>query len=350
MKILKILLYLLLGLGALWLILALFATNSYRIERQIQIDAPYEMVYEQARYFENLPNWSPWQHLDPNMETSVDGTDGEVGAVYSWSGNDDVGSGTQTITALTADRIDIEVVLKGWMETAFPTYMTFEAGDSLTTVNWVADFYVSFPWNGLAMFTDIDAAIGKDYASGLENLKVFCEDLAHPKYRGYEVAETMMPQKYYIGQRGTMSFADVPAFYAEYLPKSMEAVQANEATLLGSPSGLYWSFDTITNMSDMAAGIPIQEQINPGSSLQLIPVDSGQALVINYYGAYGESAEAHYAMDDYMNEKGLQNIPPVIEEYVTDPEQEPDTAKWLTRIIYYVEPKPVVDSLAQPEG
>ncbi len=44
-------------------------------------------------------------------------------------------------------------------------------------------------------------------------------------------------------------------------------------------------------------------------------------------------------MDEYMEEKKLQSIPQVIEEYVTDPVQEPDTAKWLTRIIYFVEPK-----------
>jgi effector-binding domain-containing protein len=49
------------------------------------------------------------------------------------------------------------------------------------------------------------------------------------------------------------------------------------------------------------------------------------------------------ALDEYMAEKGLQYIPPVVEEYLTDPGQEPDTAKWLTKVIYFVEPKPAAD-------
>jgi hypothetical protein len=45
-------------------------------------------------------------------------------------------------------------------------------------------------------------------------------------------------------------------------------------------------------------------------------------------------------MDEYMTSNKLRNVPPVIESYLTDPGAEPDTAKWLTKVIYYVEPMP----------
>jgi hypothetical protein len=44
------------------------------------------------------------------------------------------------------------------------------------------------------------------------------------------------------------------------------------------------------------------------------------------------------AMDEYMAERKLQQIPPILEEYLTDPTLEPDTSKWLTRIVYFVKP------------
>lgn len=43
------------------------------------------------------------------------------------------------------------------------------------------------------MFTDVDAGVGVDYERGLKNLKKICEEIAHKKYRGYEVAEIEIP-------------------------------------------------------------------------------------------------------------------------------------------------------------
>ena len=50
-------------------------------------------------------------------------------------------------------------------------------------------------------------------------------------------------------------------------------------------------------------------------------------------------------MNDYLQQKKMTSSLPVIEEYVTDPTVEKDTAKWLTKIIYFVEPKMGADSV-----
>ena len=88
-----------------------------------------------------------------------------------------------------------------------------------------------------------------------------------------------------------------------------------------------------TNIADMAVAIPVATavEIKGGSVAEIA---AGKAAVIDYYGAYEGSGEAHFAMDDYLKEFGLTAGGPVIEEYITDPMTEPDTAKWLTKIIY----------------
>ena len=339
MKLLKILLYIFLGFGSLWVILGLFAVKDYHIERSIEIDAPQELIYEHVRFFKNFESWSPWAKLDPNMKTSISGTDGAVGAVYTWAGNKKVGIGQQTITALGPDRIDTEVKFSEPFESTSPTYLIFEEMGDKTKVTWAFDIHVAFPWNGLSMFTDMDAAVGKDYAQGLENLKTRCEEMAHKKYRGYEITEVEIPEKYYAGVRKTVAFTDIGAFFAENLPKTYKQLEKNRASLAGPPSGLFWNYDMEAGTTDMAAGIPITVVQKFDDGLAIFPVGGKPALVIEYFGAYANIGEAHFAMDDFMAEKNLENIPPVIEEYVTDPGKEPDTAKWLTRVIYFVGPK-----------
>lgn len=119
MKLLKGLLYFILGLAALVAIMGLFARKKYYIERSIEIEAPLEVVFEQIRLTKNYEKWSPWHDLDLNMKTSLEGEDGTVGSIYRWDGNADAGKGSQRITAIRPDRIDLEVtLLDPWKSTS----------------------------------------------------------------------------------------------------------------------------------------------------------------------------------------------------------------------------------------
>lgn len=334
MKALKILLYIVLGLGALWMVLGLFAKKDYHVERSAEIDASREIVWEQVRLFKNFKNWSPWHVYDPEMKTEITGTDGEPGARYSWSGNDKVGKGHQTLKNVTPGRIDIDV---DWGWGVSPAFFSLEElpGDR-TKVTWGMDMHVAFPWNAFSMLTDVNAFVGEDFDNGLANLKKVCEQIAHPKYRGYEVAETEIPVKYYLGVRKVVDTAELTAYFQENMSKVAQWMTAKQIVPEGSPAGLYWTWGATT---DMAAAIPVAAGTKLDSA-QTFPVGGNKALVIEHAGPYDGMAEAHFAMDDYMAEKNLHNIPPVIEEYVKGPANEPDTLKWLTKVIYFVEPKP----------
>lgn len=342
MKALKIILYVLLGMAALLVVLGIFAAKDYHIERSIEIDAPRELVFEHVHLFKNFPKWSPWQSLDPKMTTSIQGTDGEVGAVYTWKGNDDVGAGSQTLKSVSPDRVDIEVHFTEPWDAISPSFIKMEEkGDKKekTRVTWGFDMHIDFPWNGLAMFTNVDAGVGKDYERGLGNLKRICEEIAHKKYLGYEVAEAELPAKYYVGVRKVVAFPDIPAFFGANLPLAMGKIQEAGLQPAGPPSGLFWNYDEAAGTTDMAAVVSIATEHQFGDGLSVFPVAAGNALIIDYYGVYDSTGKAHYAMDAYMAEKKLRSIPPAIEEYVTDPGAEPDTSKWLTRVIYFVEAK-----------
>ncbi len=62
---------------------------------------------------------------------------------------------------------------------------------------------------------------------------------------------------------------------------------------------------------------------------------AGKIVVAYYYGPYEQSGMGHEAVDAYLQQHPeLHVIGAPREEYVTDPETEPNPENWLTRIVY----------------
>src|SRR5690349_2087361 len=106
-KVLKIVGLIVLAIIAFILIAGLFVKKDFHLEKNITINAPQEKVWNNINTLGAMQKWSPWLEADPNVQTSIEGQDGEVNAIYKWKGNKEVGSGTQTITKIEKpNRID----------------------------------------------------------------------------------------------------------------------------------------------------------------------------------------------------------------------------------------------------
>jgi effector-binding domain-containing protein len=337
-KVLKFLLYTVLAIAALVVVMGIFAKKDYQITRSIEIDAPKFIVMDQVRFFKNHPNWSPWSALDPQMKTSIEGTDGEPGAVYRWDSSvKNVGKGHQTITAVTADHVGSDIVLQsGWFSTGMPARMTVTTAEKNTKAEWHLDFHVPFPWNGLAMFTDVTKAVGSDFENGLANLKKTCEQISNRAYQGYPVLfDAEFPTRYYYGVRQTaLDSANLSKFYAKNLPVVLLSLTKDSATIAGAPAGLFYQWEG--GKADVVAALPVANELKK-STLQAFTVGGKPAISTDFYGPYAETMKAHMALDEYITTHRLKWVAPAIEEYVTDPATESDTAKWITRVIYFVE-------------
>lgn len=345
MKLLKGLLYFFLGVAALVVVMGLFARKKYHIERSIEIEAPREVVFEQIRLIKNYEKWSPWHDLDLNMKTSLEGEDGTVGTIYRWEGNEDAGKGSQRITAIHApDRIDLEVSLLDPWKSSSPMFFTLEDKTPKTRVTWGFDMIIGFPWNGLAMFTDVQTRVGKDYERGLGNLKKLCEHLMNPTYNGFKVAEDTLAQQVFIGLRDTLAFAEVGPFCATNKSLMADSLAAMQVAMNGPNAVLTWLWDDKAQQADLAVAFPFVANKKPTQyPYTQFTIPAGRAISVDFYGPYDSIGNAHRAIDLYMAEKKLRALPPSIESYITDPATEPDTLKWLTKVIYLV--TPVVDSL-----
>ena len=195
-KILGVLLLLILGF------VGFVATRpgSYHVERSTSIAAPPEIVYAQLADFHAWSAWSPWEHLDPQMQRTYDGAPSGVGAVYQWSGNDKVGEGKMTITdAQPAQNVGIKLdFIKPWQSTCMTGFALTPGADG-TQVTWSVDGKYNFVEKAMCVFMSMDKMMGADFEKGLASLKSTAETEAAkpaepPASDATSTAQTAVPE------------------------------------------------------------------------------------------------------------------------------------------------------------
>ncbi len=337
MRILKILGLLILGLIALVLIVGLIMPKDYEVSRDIVIEAPASFVFKHVSSLKAANEWAPWGDKDPDQVVTYEGEDGAVGSTQHWSGNDEVGEGIQTITAVEENRrVDSHLKFILPWESESEAYITLDSVETGTKVTWGFKGTTPFPMNAMGLFVSMDKMMGGEFEKGMNRLKEMVDANAlAPTYDGYTIQTVDMEARTYLAHRETVSWKDMGAFFAKQMPAIYGKAMSAGATVAGAPSGLYFEWDEVNEQADMATAIPIAAPVTvKGASVVELP--AGKAKVIDYLGAYEGSGAAHEAMAAYLHEFGIEGSAPVIEEYVTDPGEEPDTSKWLTRIIYPV--------------
>jgi len=175
-KVLKIIGVIILLIVVFVLIAGLFVSKTYHLEKDITINAPREKVWSHVSSLREMEKWNPWREKDPNIKADFEGQDGTLGSVYNWSGNKDVGSGSQTITKLEKpDRVESHLhVIEPFEGEADAFTRLVDAGNG-TKVTWGFDTKYAYPMNTMLLFIDMDGMMGKDYNNGLAKLKAICE-------------------------------------------------------------------------------------------------------------------------------------------------------------------------------
>lgn len=173
-----LLLYILIGLvGGLLIIvaiLAILAPKETVVKRSIIINLPQEEAFEKLKSLQFMQEWSPWNKRDPNQEIKFSGAaDGEIGSMYYWNGNKDVGEGEQEVTQLEPNsRIELELRFLRPFKVVNTTWYDLERADSESTkVTWGFHAYNKLPMSIFLIFMDMDKTLGKDFQEGLDNLK-----------------------------------------------------------------------------------------------------------------------------------------------------------------------------------
>jgi len=332
----KKILYVIIGICVIYLVMCLFGPSKIKVERSIDIKTASveELQHHLADFKLFHDKWSPWTKRDPNMKTIYSGVCCEPGSSYRWESEvDSVGKGTMTFNKFTPDSVLMTLSFDGMGDNEL-YFITKPSNNGTINVTWGVVFDIGFFGRAPMIFINMDKFIGPDYESGLAKLKQEIESMPSETETNYEVKELSWDAKTFYGVKTNTTADKLAEFFGKSYGAIGQALGKAKAQPIGSPKAIYFSFNDKTMITDVAA---VMEVAN-GTKLdgvEKFETPAGKVLLIEYYGAYEKTGSAHYAIDAYMKEKNLTQLF-ALEEYVTDPMVEKDTAKWLTNIYYLV--------------
>jgi hypothetical protein len=164
--------------------------STFTLQRTATIQAPADIPFAMVNDFHRWGEWSPWEKLDPNQSRTFTGANAGLDSVYEWSGNDKVGKGRMTIEESKPSelvRIRLEF-LEPWEANNTTTFSFMPTGDGVT-VTWKMEGRNTFMGKAFSLVMDMDSMVGKDFESGLANMKKAAEAEAKKQAEAKAVAE-----------------------------------------------------------------------------------------------------------------------------------------------------------------
>ncbi|RDK84745.1 SRPBCC family protein [Marinirhabdus gelatinilytica] len=340
MKILKYLFFLILIFligGAIY-----FATKdgSYDVARTKTINAPAEVVYNNVKDFKTWQNWGPWMAEDENIEINyAEKTQGE-GASYSWK-SDVMGDGSMKTTRVIPNKeMEQKIVFNTPLgDSESDVYWKFEEGEepSTTKVTWGMKGELSFMDKVFMSFQegDFETSLSSMYDQGLENL----DQVVMEEMKKFEISVDGIAQHgggYYMYNTISAKMGDIGAKMGAMMGQVMGYMQSNNIAMTGKPFALYNQIDEANGTVIFSAGIPVRDRvITPeGSTVVSGYMEPVSALKTTLKGGYDNIPAAYAKAQEYMQQNGLTPHPTakMFEVYVTDPNEVPNPANYVTEI------------------
>ena len=169
---------------AIFAVVVSLQPSAFSISRSATMAAAPVDVFPHVNDFHHWEAWSPWAKLDPNSKVVFEGPAAGNGAVFKWSGNDEVGEGSMTIT-------DSQPAKEIWIKLAFirpfastaDTLFGFAPAGSGTTVTWTMkgrnDNFIGKVF--CLVMGGPEKMIGPDFEKGLAQMKAVVEKSAPAK-------------------------------------------------------------------------------------------------------------------------------------------------------------------------
>jgi hypothetical protein len=158
------------------LILAAMRPDTFRVQRSASIQAPPEKIFPLINDLKRFNAWNPFDKKDPNLKGSYSGAASGKGAAYAFEGNKDVGRGSlEIIDSVPASEVRMSLHMLAPMEARNVVEFSLKPDGQATRVTWSMQGPMPFVAKIFGIFCDMDGMIGKEFESGLANLKAIVE-------------------------------------------------------------------------------------------------------------------------------------------------------------------------------
>ena len=130
--------------------------------------------------------------------------------------------------------------------------------------------------------------------------------------------------------REVVAVSDLPGFFHRAFSAVAIAVQGQNVSVAGVPFGLFHGVPT--DRVDVEAGFPLSRPIEASGPVTPSSLPGGRVVTALHVGPYDTLDQTYAELTAWMSEQSLTPGEDMWEEYLSDPEEEPDPATWRTRI------------------
>lgn len=132
--------------------------------------------------------------------------------------------------------------------------------------------------------------------------------------------------------RERVPMAALAEFFARAFGAVMAAMQRQGVFPAGPPFARYHGMpgDSV----DVEAGFPVGGRFNGADGVQTGILPGGEAFEAIHTGPYDTLGKTYGALQQKMQAEGITPADTMWEYYLSDPEQEPDPAKWQTKVVW----------------
>jgi len=320
----------------LFLAIAALLPSGYTLTRETTINSTRESIFPLFGDLRQWEKWSAWKQADPEAQFTYSENSTGAGAKMSWEGKK-IGTGELQITQYKENEMIRYAIRmkKPWKATSEGS-ITIEKSGNGEKVVWIDRGKFGWPiarWMGL--FVNMEKMQGPDFEKNLAQIKTLAEAMPVVKLPEIEVEVREVESVTIAGIRFTCPIEDIGTRIGESYGRIMEYLERNKVKAKDVPPlCIYHKYsDTET---DMEPALVVPADTKAEGDIAVHPSYGGQTMVVKYYGDYAAMAPTYAAMEKWMSDNGKQKNGSPWESYITDPEMEKDTAKWLTEIYWPV--------------
>ena len=153
--------------------------DTFRVQRSTSIKASPEKIFPLVNDLRSHGVWSPWEKKDPAMKRTYSGAASGKGAVYEWDGNKNIGKGRMEITETSPSKVVFKMDFLKPFEAHHTAEITMapqgDATNASTNVTWAIYGTNLFLSKVMSLVFNMDKMIGREFETGLANLKTITE-------------------------------------------------------------------------------------------------------------------------------------------------------------------------------
>ncbi len=337
MKILKNTLFTLTAIIVLLLLISLVLPNTVKVERSIEVKAQSKQVFKLVNNLKEWNKWSPWHQLDSTAQFDFTAIYEGAGASFSWkSNNPQLGEGSLQIVESYPDTL-IKALMRFRESGVANVTFSFIPSNDACKITWAIEnnsdqipmFYRPF---SKYFFLMMDQMVGPDFEKGLGNIKKIVEATPLIYVGEFEAEKREFTGFNYIGIRNKLKGAEISQKLGEFYSLLQNELNQQNVKTIAAPFTINYS--AFGDVYDMQAAMATEQLLNtkePMKSSQLAP---GKWLVVKYYGNYDKISPIYQKGFEYLAQNNLKPSAAPMEFYLTDPQLEADTSKWLTEVVF----------------